>query len=86
MTYTGLPPSLHALFNGDAIEERMNRAIGLDDFVERTGMAMISGIPNPAGFAGSSGQHQPVNPCIGKGVGAAIRPTDSAGFTSLPPL
>lgn len=61
-TYTSLLASLHALFNGDASNDRMNRAIALMMSLKGQAKGMMSGIPTPSVFTGPSFQYQPVNP------------------------
>lgn len=61
-TYTGLLNSLHALFNGDSSQARMNEAIGLMMSLKGQAKAMMSGIPDSQLFTGPSFQYLPVLP------------------------
>ena len=63
-TYTSLLSALHALFNGDASQNRMNIAIGLMMSLKGQAKAMMAGIPDPTVFTGPSFEYQPVNPGI----------------------
>ncbi|HEX6376127.1 MAG TPA: ferritin-like protein [Allosphingosinicella sp.] len=63
-TYTSLLNALHDLFNGDANQDQMNRAIGVMMSLKGQAKAMMSGIPNPALLVGPSFQYQPVNPAV----------------------
>ena len=61
-TYTSLLSSLHAMFNGANTPDQFNRAIGLMMSLKGQGIAMMSGIPNPALFIGPSFEYLAVNP------------------------
>ncbi|MBX8529706.1 ferritin-like protein [Pseudomonas cichorii] len=61
-TYTSLLQSLHALFNGDSSQNRMNTAMGLMMSLKGQAKAMMSGIPDPKTFTGPTFQYQPTNP------------------------
>ncbi len=60
-TYTSLLRALHVLFNGNASNSQINRAIALMMSLKGQAKAMMAGIPNPAVVAGPSFQYQPVN-------------------------
>ncbi|MCV4263347.1 ferritin-like domain-containing protein [Pseudomonas capsici] len=61
-TYTSLLQSLHALFNGDSSQNRMNTAMGLMMSLKGQAKAMMSGIPDPKVFTSPTFQYQPTNP------------------------
>lgn len=61
-TYTSLLLALDALFNGQAVQDQFNIAIGLMMSLKGQAKAMMSGIPNPAVLTGPSFVYQPVNP------------------------
>ncbi|GFM51988.1 hypothetical protein PSCICE_32550 [Pseudomonas cichorii] len=61
-TYTSLLQSLHAMFNGDSSQNRMNTAMGLMMSLKGQAKAMMSGIPDPTIFTGPTFQYQPTNP------------------------
>ncbi len=62
-TYTSLLGALHSLFNGQANQAQMNRAIGLMMSLKGQARAMMAGIPNAsAPYTGPSFEYQPVNP------------------------
>jgi Ferritin-like len=60
--YTSLLKCLHAMFNGDATEARMNTALGLMMSLKGQAKAMMSGIPDPGTVTGPTFEYQPVNP------------------------